>query len=206
MAERKPPRMSSVEKLCDYALKGMDWHRWYQSARTDIIEVCKIRGWSVDRFIDVLALTSPRTQVKKNIRVTMRYMSGESLDFRVMKTITVALKHWEETGEIRGPKTSAFAACLHGDLSRVVLDVWMAHAFNVDQRLFATKYTSYPATQRVIDAADIVGLRPAEAQAAIWAASVREHRVTVPSMRITDELTLFDFIDKEEIYEEEIPI
>lgn len=179
----------------------MDWHRWYQSARSDIIEVCKVRAWSVEKFIDVLALTSPRTQVKKNIRVTMTYMDGLPVHYAMMPSTCAALKHWEATGEIRGPKTSAFAACLHGDLDQVVLDVWMAAAFKVDQRLFSRQYTSIPAAERVVKASAIVGLRPAETQAAIWAATVREHKVTVPSMRITDELTLFDFIDEEEEHE-----
>lgn len=183
-------RMTSVARLVDMAAKGKDWKDWYVRAGDDIASVCAQEHWDFDRFVDVLALTSPRTSVRRNIRVAIHYMQTGQWLTGVIDTTKRAMAHYLETGEIRGPKTSAFAAALKGDLSAVVLDVWMAEAFKVDQRRFDRIPVRAKCNQRIRAAAGRLCWRPAEVQAAIWATTVRDHGRRVPGFVVSDELLL----------------
>jgi hypothetical protein len=172
------------------ARKG--WHHrcWYWDAGWDIKGVGRLRAWNHEKLADVLALTSPRMAVTRNIRVTLLYMRDgwDGLPNDVTRTVRSALRHWEETGEIRGPKTSAFAACLKGDMEQVVLDTWMARALAVPQRVFGTKRGYASGARRIRYGAHLVGITPAEFQAAVWAATVKRAGRNVPSLLVSREL------------------
>ena len=184
--------MRSATHLCNLAEEAMEWSSWYSVAQRDITDVCAHTGWDFDRFVDVLAITSPRVSVRRNIRVAMHYMqTGEYLSGTIRSTLA-AMLHYEETGEIRGPKTSAFSRALKGDLDAIVLDVWMSKAFEIDQRTFDRKDVRLECERRVCRAAARHVIRPAELQAASWAAIVRRHGRNTPSFDVSSELTLFD--------------
>jgi hypothetical protein len=185
----KMPQVASVARLQRLAEAGADHRHWYTLAREDICDVAQQKGWDPNRFIDVLALTSPRTSVRRNIRVAMSYMHDRTLPTDVIRSTHAALKYYEETGLIRGRKTSKFAAALRGNLNAIVLDTWMAVAMEIDQPLFSRKWVERYAKEQVRFVADLLGVMPAEAQAMIWAGTVREVGRNVPELVVSDELT-----------------
>jgi hypothetical protein len=188
MAYQMPQGMS-IARLQALAEAGKDHRHWYTLAREDIVDVSALKGWEPNIFIDVLALTSPRTSVRRNIRVAMSYMHDKQLPTDVIRSTHAALKHWEETGVIRGRKTSKFAMALKGNMNAIVLDTWMAVAMQIDQPLFTRRWVERYAQEQVRFIADLLGVMPAEAQAMIWAGTVREVGRNVPDLVVSDELT-----------------
>ena len=184
--------MRSANHLCTLANEAMDWSKWYAHAKVDIERVCELKAWDFNRFTDVLAIMSPRVAVVRNIRVAMHYMTTEKFLSGTIKNTRRAMEHYEETGEIRGPKTSAFARALKGDLDAIVLDVWMSKAFEIEQDRFRNKKVRSECERRVCRAARACDIQPAELQAASWAAIVRRHGRNTPSFDVSSELTLFD--------------
>ena len=91
----------------------------------------------------------------------------------MVRSVRAAVGHWESTGEIRGPKTSAFRSALLGDTSAIVLDVWMARIFGVDQRVFGTKkgYAFY--SERIREIAYQFDETPRDTQACLWVGYLR---------------------------------
>jgi hypothetical protein len=175
--------------------EGREWRDWYALARQDIQLVCSDQGWCLDRFIDVLAITSPRISVRRNIRVALQYMrTGEWLS-AVIRGTRQAMAHYELTGEIRGPKTRPFAAALRGDETNIVLDTWMATAFEIDQSTLSRKGIRVECEKRIKRTARRYGWSNAATQAAIWAATVRRAGRRVPALRVSDELSLWDIGD-----------
>jgi len=161
------------------------YHRtWYNDARQNIMTLCYRKNWGVIRYIEVMALTSPRVSVKRNVSLATQYMTTGSLGPDTLRGTRAALAHYEATGEIRGPKTAAFARALAGDHSAVVLDVWMARALDVDQRKFETKRVRHSAERRVRYAAHLLGWTPAETQAAIWSGALQRAGRIVPVVQM----------------------
>jgi len=115
----------------------------------------------------------------------------------MIRSTRVALEHYYETGEIRGPKTSRFAKVLRGDDSVVVVDTWMARALGVPAGQARNKSTQELA-ERVIAAVAVrrsgrtLGevWRYAETQAAVWAGMIRTHydKGKIPLFRAADAL------------------
>lgn len=160
--------MVHTETLLRYAMAGWDWRHWYHDAREAIEEICRRFGWDEHKFIEVMAITSPRVQVSRNWACTFRYMRDGALPPGVMRSTRVAMSNWEQGLGIRGRKTSAFAAALKGDGDALVLDVWMALALGVDERKVTRLDNMAAARRRVERVADTLGCTIAEAQASIW--------------------------------------
>lgn len=178
MASTRPrkrlPRLSSVATLTALALEGADGRDWYQDAESCIRSVCEPDGWDPATFADVLALTSPRVQVKRNWLFAIHYMETGACHPIMMATIRGSVEHWERSGEIRGPKTGPFARACLGDPDAVVLDVWMAVAFGVDQSAFSNRPPVHrECVRRVRAAARRLGWEARQVQAAVWYAVVR---------------------------------
>lgn len=176
--------MKSPHHLMRLARDGSDYRNWYTEAHNAIAEVCNSNNWSVSKFIDVLALTSPRVSVKRNVSIAIRYMNDGVLGEDVMRNIRASLEHYENTGEIRGPKTSAFSKALTGNQESIVLDTWMAKALGVDQKKFDSKKFRSSAERRIRYAAHVLGWTPAETQAAIWAGTLKRAGRNVPVVSI----------------------
>lgn len=185
--------MRSIAKLTEMALIGHEHRYWYQWAWSDICAACELLDVCPNRFSDLMAVTSPRVSVKRNVRFAiMLTRSPDAKPNDMMRTVWASYRHWQRTGEIRGPKTGPFARALQQDLSAVPLDVWMARALDVDHKRLATMRVRYPATDRVVAVAERLGWEPAEAQAAIWAAAVRQAGRNVPIVSVFDEVSIFD--------------
>lgn len=180
--------MNSIQYLSRLAREGADHRHWYRDSLQDIMTVCYRKNWGLCRFIDVLALTSPRLSVRRNVRVTIHYMStGELLD-GIIRSTGAAVTHYEETGVIRGVKTKPFAEALKGDPDAVVLDTWMARALGVDQKRFEAKRVRHSAARRVRYVSHLMGWTPAETQAAVWAATVKRAGRNVVRVNPIEEL------------------
>jgi len=169
--------MRTPKLLKRYALAGEHGRDWYDETREAVTDLAYILDVQPQYLADVLAITSPRVQVRRNIRIAVRYIKEGTLD-GVLPGVRTALAHYEETGEIRGPKTSAFAAALMGDPEAIVLDVWMARALGVDQAKFSSAKVRREAERRVRKVARRLGWAPAQVQAAIWTHWVETHRNT----------------------------
>lgn len=166
--------MVQTETLLRYAQAGYAYRHWYDDARGAIEEICERKGWDSTTFIDVMAITSPRVQVSRNWGCTYTYMRTGKLPNGVIRSTRAALAHWQQTGEIRGRKTSAFAAALGGDSRALVLDVWMALALGVDPLKVTSKPIMEAATKRMARIADTLSLSMSEAQAAVWCGVILE--------------------------------
>ncbi len=165
---KKPIRMTSVDKLVDIACDGLHGCRWYRDATYQIDYVSFLEGWDRNDFAGVLATSSPRCSVLRNIRISLSVMKFGDLSVIPMKGIRTSVRKFLDGHGINGPKTSAFCANLSGDYGPVTLDVWMAYALGIDQTDFNTVANRAKATDRIVTVGQVLGLAPAEAQAAVW--------------------------------------
>lgn len=139
---------------------------WYSAAGASIAAYADERGLSIPLVASVVAVTSPRVTVGGNVKLARRFLETGSRK-GMMASTRAALDHYLETGEIRGPKTGAFALALQGDASAVVVDVWTVRGLgwtkkNVSKRVYRE------ASAVVRSLATKAGLAPREAQAALW--------------------------------------
>ena len=164
----KAVRMTSVEKLVDIACDGLHGRNWYRDAAAQIEYVCWLEEWDRSEFAGVLATTSPRCSVLRNIRMSLHFMHFRDLRVVPMRGIRTSTQRFIDGKGINGQKTSAFYENLSGNTKAVTLDVWMAYALCVDQTDFSRKASHAKATSRIVAVAEVLGIEPCEAQAAIW--------------------------------------
>lgn len=183
-------RLTGVERLRQYAEAGADGRTWYDHAADQVLAGSDRLGIASGRFADLLAIFSPRVSVRRSIRLTVHYVrTGEYLP-GVVRPVQIAVGHYNLTGRIRGPKTGPFARALRGDLTVVVLDVWMARALGVPQKALERRPVHSESTLRIRSAALELGWPPAAAQAAIWHTIVRRAGRRPAPFTITED-TLF---------------
>lgn len=157
-----------LDYLHKLATIGAPHKDWYASARGTIARHCEVNGWDAGRFVAVMAVLSPRCSVKRNWDNTVAFMRYGMVLQGTMRNLVASLNHLRETGEIRDPKTSAFARCLLGDESALVLDVWMAKALGVPQSVVNRKDNLALAYKLCGKIAEQRGWTMAQTQAAIW--------------------------------------
>lgn len=168
-----------LPRLIGLAEYGFAYSQWYDDACDFIVMECDHHGWDHDDFINVLAVTSPRISVKRNWDVTVALLSGANINkLGLIQATRVAYQHYRNTGEIRGPKTSAFARALHGDTTALVLDSWMARALNVPHSKVTNVSTMEWAKGLMEQVADHHSLSVRDAQAAVWAGIAKLEGVT----------------------------
>lgn len=175
-----------VDRLCSLSERGYAHRGWYLQAHQQVRHLAGLLGVSTVRCADLLSLFSPRVAVKRSINFTVHYLTTNG-EFRqdVTRSVRAAVAYYEQTGIIRGPKTSAFASAIMQDESAVVLDTWMAQAMRVDQREFVRQRYEYHAD--VVRRVSVrLGIPAARTQAAIWSGIVMEHGRRVPHMSIMD--------------------
>ncbi len=210
----------TICKRCErYALIGHANRRWYRVARAVIRRLVEYRSEQLEPYVseyhniryrklcDIVAITSPRCSVKRNLRFAWAVYTGELRPGDLIRSTRAALDHYWKTGEIRGPKTSRFAKVLRGDDNVVVVDAWMARALGVPDVQARNKSTQELAervmrfVQRKIclrlGVSDgfhhpvcVVRWPLAEVQAAVWAGMIRTHYKNgkVPRFRVNDAL------------------
>lgn len=161
------------KKLTQLATDNRDAANWYDNAAAEIADVCNAAGWDRDTFTAILAITSPRVSVCRNLRITLQYMATGRTFPNTMAMINDCISHYHATGEIRGPKTGPFRAALCGDTSAIVLDTHMASLLGVKQSAFsrrAVRIKCYGIVRRVAAAAR---LTPRDCQATLWTGYLR---------------------------------
>lgn len=161
--------MNSVTTLQRHAIAGIHGKDWYSEA----IPLLQVRAENfnvgLEEYNAVLAITSPRVRVHRNVKFTEDFFrQGMPALRRHLPGVRAAMAHYLDTGEIRGPKTSAFRRALSGDHDAIVLDTWMARALNVNQSKLSTKRVICEAERRIRRVAKNLSITPAECQAAIW--------------------------------------
>jgi hypothetical protein len=149
-------------------------------------------GLNPDYFSDVLALCSPRVSVTRSIRFAIMLTRDRVKPRDMMRTIYASVTHYYRTMEIRGPKTSAFAAALKGDLSAIPLDVHMARALGVPHVQVSRVACRREACKRIRKVARDLGWANAEVQASIWAAQMRQSGRNVQHVSVLSNVTLWD--------------
>ena len=163
--------MRQTRTLERLALQGEHGADWYDHARREIRRTARAAGWDPAEFSEVLALLSPRCAVVRNIRLALEYMAEGTIGNGVLPSVVRSVEVWEECGEVRGLKTSAFARALQGDRDAVTLDSWMARAVGVTPSEISCVGIHRAAAKRVRAVAESLDWAPAETQAAIWVAA-----------------------------------
>lgn len=164
----KRPKLPSPTAMIRARLEtGADVRPWYDEVGALLASLAKSLGRSTADVCDVVAITSPRVSVARNLQLAHVYLTTGDTD-GMMPSVRAALQHWEKTGEIRGPKTRAFSDALQGDTNAVVIDVWMIRALKLpeDERLTHKRHAAAAAKVRRIAARCHVS--PRDAQALIW--------------------------------------
>lgn len=143
---------------------------WYADIRAEIV---KRFGDDADLFCDLLAATSPRSNVKKNWRSASQLyafwkQTGQIAESAlIMRTHRPNVERAFKREPLSGEKVRRFAANLKGSSACVTIDVWMCRHYGVDRKNLTPDI--YAALERrVICEAEAAGIPPADYQAKIW--------------------------------------
>lgn len=165
--------MTSKEKLLQLAAEGAAGKDWYRVANTVINEFCYDRDICPEKFVKILAVTSPQVSVQQNLHLAVGIAKFQ-YEPKLMQSIQTSLDRLRDAGfalsAIKGPKTSRFARALLGDGDAVVLDTHMGYALKVGAGKLKNKSVQAEAEKRIKWVAKQLGWEPAQAQAAIWMA------------------------------------
>jgi hypothetical protein len=164
------------DKLRQLALKGWEHRKWYSHTRNAAI---KRFDKDADEWLTFFALTSPNATVAANASLATKaleqYKSQQPF-VGYMKTVTNALNHWKEHGEIdpsAGFKVKNFYCNLHQQLECITIDRWIARAWGLKSNPSSIQTYSTIALH-IRRLADELQCEPAECQAAIWGAQLIE--------------------------------
>jgi hypothetical protein len=143
---------------------------WYDEAH-DLAVSLSVGNLDVERTASVIAALSPRTTWTRNVRgATLLIEEGEVLPGligRNVETADRALVHGFKA--LTGPKTSAFARNIAGDVEAVTVDVWAARVVQVDPETQLGRKGVYDAVAHAYRlAARRRGVAPATMQATTW--------------------------------------
>lgn len=162
----KAPKLPSALQL---AREGAHGRGWYASARASIMRYAFHNGHCPRTVADVLAITSPRVHVSRNVSMAHEHLSTGRHPRGAMRQIRDALDRYASTRAYGGLKVNAFADALLGDPDAVVVDVWMVRAYGKGEEWPSITPKRYAAISGWIRAsATRLGWTPAETQAAIW--------------------------------------
>ena len=162
--------MKSVKSLVSIAKVGYAGAGWYDYVGGQLRDYCADMGWDYDVYIDLMAITSPRVHVTRNIRVAAELYVTRVMPKSIIRSVHTSYANYVAGKGIAGVKTGPFAAALKGCTDSVVLDVYMARAANIPQTWLSDRKSVHAElTRRIRKAGKIVGLCPRDCQAAIWA-------------------------------------
>jgi hypothetical protein len=149
------------------ATVGIGGAGWYDDARYQIRTVCELGGWDTPLFTGVLAVTSPRCTVRRNIRITLHRLVNGVVPKGTMGAIARAADNWIDRRVISGPKVSAFYTALMGCDDGIVWDTHMINAFGIELTRF--NGSARGECERILRiVAKRLNLTPLQAQAAVW--------------------------------------
>lgn len=162
---------------------------WYADAQAFARQLAGETGHDVGQVADVVAVLSPQVSWDVNMRAARDacriHAAGDRPDVLpgYCGYRTNVAKAWRildgEADVVRGPKVSAFAAAIRGDLSHVVVDAWAIRAARDPKRALAFAWAEDEQNgiveKRAIAeayrrAAALRGIDPAAMQAIVWVA------------------------------------
>jgi len=183
MAKRKNPylRLWIKPGQLDY-----DAIHWYENANRLFL---KAFGPDADFFIGLLAATSPRLQVRANLRKALevyrtwkRHQEEQTSDSaKALGDLLQGLMYAHLLNVIRvlqgkplqGPKVKRFAENLKGNLNPVTIDMWICKAYGITHAKLTP--LQYERLERKIQGEALnANLKPAQYQALIWYAARRK--------------------------------
>jgi hypothetical protein len=157
-----------------YYIEQKDWYRQSYKA------IKNKYGQNTDLFIKLLAATSPRNTVKRNLFLankTLTYiLDNKPIDFSygiANKAILNNVNRIIANKPINGPKVRAFSLALSGDADQVVIDSWMLKAFNI-KRQAPTPNDRVHIKTIINKLSDQTNLKPCEIQACLWSYAKNE--------------------------------
>ena len=163
--------------LKNKTIKYANSRNWYNNSYAAIQKRYKSH---TSLFIKLLAVTSPRTTVKRNLYLadkTLRYIiQNKPIDFSYGITNKTTRKNVDRVinnKPIHGPKVKAFAAALNSDSSQIVIDSWMLKVFNIN-RSAPTQDDRVHIKTIINKLSNQLNLTPAETQACLWSYTKNE--------------------------------
>ncbi len=194
--------MPEVREFTDAAKKGAGERKWYQRSTQAFDAISKEapayfdQPGDRDKFIGLLASSSPQQSVVENMKEALRVWTnyvdsgrptGEALEKLLSKSKTEggftlpkakvpnAMKAlageplWPDITKNEYFKVPSFRDNLTGMLNRVTNDGWMALFSGLDGNDISSPHSYHPISVMTRAAAKELGWEPAEAQAAVWA-------------------------------------
>jgi len=183
-------RSAQLRRLAEM---GKNHSSWYERTRLEVIAICDRYGWSAPDFFAVLAASSPRVAVTRNVRITAHTMATgrcpENCLGSTIRATTAAYLY----GTVSGQKVRDFHESLieGGRTESFTLDVHMATALRVRQESFATQagkataYAQLEHARRGMSTPMLAG----EFQAAVWAGLFISRGLKVPQTDVTKLVT-----------------
>ncbi len=171
--------MERIDRFYQAGIKRLpDAESWYVDTFANIQNIMSYddSGEKSDElaylFIDLLAATSPQTNIVRNTFLTSQIFAYIN-DAILCKTPMKFEAHLNNVCRallglpLSGQKVEAFQANLRGDDNAVTVDTWMMRVFNRDSDSPSAKeYEDLSAATRRV--AKQYGVKPAQMQAALW--------------------------------------
>jgi len=171
MAKRKKPFLRLKNKP-DH-LSDHEAIHWYENANKMFLEAF---GPNCDFFIDILAATSPRLQVRANLRLALKvyraFVDDRKHDLAdiiggMMPAHAINTLRALAGKQLHGEKVKRFAENLKGNLSVVTIDMWICKAYGIPHsKLTPLNYRRLETKMQ--GEAKKAGLMPAQYQALVW--------------------------------------
>lgn len=141
---------------------------WYERAGKAIRSKY---GPDADLFCDILAATSPQTDVRQNVRFAEEAYRRHKGGLPVtgwLPNHRINLQRLRDGQPLGGPKVRAFAQALRGDPHAVVVDTWMMRAAGFSQQRIKTRRAFRVTEQAIRQSALWSGYTNAQTQAIVW--------------------------------------
>jgi hypothetical protein len=159
----------------DQRAEGADW---YGDASSLVDVLADVSGMTREQTAAMIAHLSPRCSWSRNVGaawslVTQGHAGGGILPANARRA-RVAMTSTDPLATLHGPKTSAFAANILGDRTRVTVDVWATRTAlgTFDKRtteITLRRVGVYDAIQHAFRlAAARLGVDPVTVQATVW--------------------------------------
>jgi hypothetical protein len=188
-------QIPEVHEYRDIALVGEGARKWYQRSSQAFDAMAEeapeyFKDGDKEKFINLLAASSPRQSVAMNLRETLRTWTayvdanrptGQPLEDLLKENLTSATSKvpnalkaingedmWPDITKNKAFKVPSFARNLRGYLDSVTNDGWMSLFAGLDPREISSAHSYHPLSVATRAAAEELGWSPAEAQASIW--------------------------------------
>ena len=167
---------------------GMDGADWYRTARPLVAAMAYAAGASERDTAYALSAFSPRVSVRRSVSLAWSALTLGPAPAGSLPCATIAWRHYLATGDLRGPKTRAFARNLLGNEESITVDVWVLRGLGHPVPTGPRMYHQSAGVVRML--ADLLEMAPARCQAALWAGTMRAYNRRPVSLACIIEETL----------------